>query len=101
MSIDKIKVYSGECFKILPAIKEESIDIIFAGPPHAKTYIFIGKTYSCNYLWNWINSWVFCRGRHKLVVKYRTNRNTMGIEQEKKNADIINKRLNKELNNGK
>ncbi|MDW2906461.1 DNA methyltransferase [Mesomycoplasma ovipneumoniae] len=30
MSIDKIKVYSDDCFKILPAIKEESIDMIFA-----------------------------------------------------------------------
>ncbi|WP_318051745.1 hypothetical protein VQY16_02700 [Mesomycoplasma ovipneumoniae] len=101
MSINKIKVYSHECFKILPAIKEESIDMIFADPAQTKTYIFIGKTYSCNYLWNWINYWVFCRCRHKLVVAYRTNRNAIGIEQEKKYVDIINKRLNKELNNGK
>ncbi len=43
MSIDKIKVYSDDCFKILPAIKKESIDMIFADPPYAKTYIFIEK----------------------------------------------------------
>lgn len=36
-----------------------------------------------------------------LVVAYRTRRNAIGIEQEKEYVDIINKRLNKEFNNGK
>lgn len=34
MSIDKIKVYNDDCFKILPTFEEESIDMIFADPPY-------------------------------------------------------------------
>jgi site-specific DNA-methyltransferase (adenine-specific) len=29
-----IKIYHGDCLEILPAIPEESIDVVFADPPY-------------------------------------------------------------------
>ncbi|WP_341491760.1 hypothetical protein [Mesomycoplasma ovipneumoniae] len=46
MSIDKIKVYSDDCFKILPAIKEESIDMIFADHHTQKPIYLLEKLLS-------------------------------------------------------
>lgn len=34
MSIDNIKVYNDDCFKILPILEQESVDMIFADPPY-------------------------------------------------------------------
>ncbi|KEZ23283.1 DNA-methyltransferase [Ureaplasma diversum] len=34
MNTDKITLYHGDCFDILPTIKEESVDLIFADPPY-------------------------------------------------------------------